>query len=137
MYDVWGTGKENRYTNIKGWLWLAPFIWYFLTYYGFLFYSQLHALYDHKNDTYVHHRAVQAYEAAQLLRFGRASEDVVIFSGDMNCTQTDFAYRLVKHNGALIDTYIDSPVKVSHHMISKKSNKWNLVFSGYHYTGSQ
>lgn len=70
-----------------------------------------HALYDHKNDTYVHHRAVQAYEAAQLLRFGRASEDVVIFSGDLNCTQTDFAYRLVKHNGALIDSYIDSPVK--------------------------
>ncbi|XP_063612551.1 putative neutral sphingomyelinase [Penaeus indicus] len=71
----------------------------------------LHALYDHKNDTYVHHRAVQAYEAAQLLRLGRTNEDVVIFSGDMNCTQTDFAYRLVKHNGALIDTYIDSPVK--------------------------
>lgn len=52
-----------------------------------------------------------------MLRFGRASEDVVIFSGDLNCTQTDFAYRLVKHNGALIDSYIDSPVKVSHRLI--------------------
>lgn len=81
------------------------------------FYPQLHAEYNKKNDEYVHHRVVQAFETSQLIRFCQRTGDVLIFAGDFNCTPTDFAYRIIKFYGNLVDTYTDSPVKVSHVVI--------------------
>lgn len=73
--------------------------------------THLHAEYNKKNDEYVHHRVVQAFETSQLIRFCQRNGDVLILAGDFNCTPTDFAYRMIKFYGNLIDTYTDSPVK--------------------------
>lgn len=75
---------------------------------------QLHAEYDNKTDEYVHHRVAQAFQTSQMIRFVRQSDDVLVFAGDFNCAPTDIAYRIVKFYGCLIDSYSDSPVKVSH-----------------------
>ncbi|XP_045618331.1 putative neutral sphingomyelinase isoform X2 [Procambarus clarkii] len=74
--------------------------------------THLHAEYNRKNDEYVHHRAVQAFETSQLIRLFQKAKAVLIFAGDFNCTPTDFAYRIVKFYGNLVDTYTDSPTKV-------------------------
>ncbi|KAK8723624.1 hypothetical protein OTU49_011468 [Cherax quadricarinatus] len=73
--------------------------------------THLHAEYNKKNDEYVHHRAVQAFEASQLIRFCQKAKAVLILAGDFNCTPTDFAYRVVKFYGNLVDTYTESPIK--------------------------
>ncbi|XP_042223839.1 putative neutral sphingomyelinase isoform X2 [Homarus americanus] len=73
--------------------------------------THFHAEYNRKNDEYVHHRVVQAFETSQLIRFCQKAGSVLIFAGDFNCTPTDFAYRIVKFYGNLVDTYTESPVK--------------------------
>lgn len=76
-----------------------------------LVHPQLHAEYK-RHDEYVHHRAVQAFEASQLVRFCQRTDDILIFAGDFNCVPTDFAYRIIKFYGNMVDSYTDCPVKV-------------------------
>ncbi|KAG0723958.1 putative neutral sphingomyelinase [Chionoecetes opilio] len=74
-------------------------------------FALFHAEYNPQQDEYVHHRLTQAFEASELIRFAKKSEEVLVCGGDFNCTPTDFAYRMVKFYAGLVDTYTDSPCK--------------------------
>ena len=73
---------------------------------------QLHAEYNERNDEYLHHRVVQAYEISELLRFAQAGTQVSIFAGDLNCEVGDVPYRLITYNTGFTDSFMDSPAKV-------------------------
>ena len=59
----------------------------------------------------MYHRVSQAFEASQLLRMCQLPNHVMIFAGDLNCVPGDVAYRLIKHNARLTDSFIQAPTK--------------------------
>lgn len=73
---------------------------------------QLHAEYNRENDTYLAHRAVQAYHLAKLINQFTDQEDFVILCGDMNSEPVDPCYRILKELPQLKDCWQECGLKV-------------------------
>nr|CAG4636771.1 EOG090X00X3 [Ceriodaphnia reticulata] len=71
-----------------------------------LYVTHLHAEYDRENDEYRAHRAVQAFETSQMIRYTRKMADVSILGGDLNTEPGDLAYRLICDHTSLQDLYL-------------------------------
>ena len=89
---------------------------------------QLHAEYNRENDEYRAHRAVQAFETSQMIRYTRKMADVSILGGDLNTEPGDLAYRLICNHSSLTDMYL-STGKVHHQTTLRCSICIKLVLS--------
>ncbi|CEF63617.1 Sphingomyelin phosphodiesterase 2 [Strongyloides ratti] len=74
-----------------------------------LYTTHLHAEYDRKNDTYLPHRIIQAYEVGQFVRYSSRGADVAIVTGDFNIEPDDLAYKLIMDIADLKDSWIEKP----------------------------
>lgn len=68
---------------------------------------QLHAEYDRKSDDYKAHRVVQAFDTAQFLENTRGSAAVQILAGDLNTEPGDLAYRVLRYEANLDDSFAE------------------------------
>ncbi|XP_058452965.1 putative neutral sphingomyelinase [Malaya genurostris] len=67
--------------------------------------AHLHAEYDRNFDDYMSHRVIQAYDTAQFIESTRGSAVVQILAGDLNTEPGDLAYRIIRTNTKLTDSY--------------------------------
>ncbi|XP_058818342.1 putative neutral sphingomyelinase isoform X2 [Topomyia yanbarensis] len=70
-----------------------------------LYAAHLHAEYDRNFDDYMSHRVIQAYDTAQFVESTRGSAVVQILAGDLNTEPGDLAYRVIRTNAKLTDSY--------------------------------
>ncbi|EFN81167.1 Putative neutral sphingomyelinase [Harpegnathos saltator] len=63
----------------------------------------LHAEYNRKNDEYMAHRVLQAFDTAQFVRMTSGGADAVILAGDLNTEPQDLAYRIICGVAGLTD----------------------------------
>ncbi|CAL1689423.1 unnamed protein product [Lasius platythorax] len=73
--------------------------------------AHLHAEYNPKNDEYMAHRVLQAFDTAQFVRMTSGGADAVILAGDLNTEPQDLAYRIIRGVGGLMDA---CPSSASH-----------------------
>lgn len=56
---------------------------------------QLHAEYNKKNDQYMAHRVLQAFDTAQFIKMTSGNSDAVILAGDLNAEPNSLAYKII------------------------------------------
>jgi hypothetical protein len=70
---------------------------------------QLHAEYNHRNDEYMAHRVLQAFDMSQFICMTSANADIVILGGDLNTEPGDLSYRIIRFNAQLQDSFHQAP----------------------------
>lgn len=70
--------------------------------------AHLHAEYDRNADDYKAHRVVQAFDTAQFLENTRGSAAIQILAGDLNTEPGDLAYRVLRQEANLEDSFSDA-----------------------------
>lgn len=69
---------------------------------------QLHAEYNRRNDEYMAHRVLQAFDMSQFISMTATNADIVILGGDLNTEPGDLAYRIICHNAQLQDSFLQA-----------------------------
>lgn len=69
---------------------------------------QLHAEYNHRNDEYMAHRVLQAFDMSQFIYITSANADIVILGGDLNTEPGDLSYKIICHNAQLQDSFFQA-----------------------------
>lgn len=72
----------------------------------------MHAEYDSKNDEYIAHRVIQAFDTAQLVKLISKGSDATILAGDLNTLPDSLPFKIFCEVGNLIDTYSTDCPKV-------------------------
>ncbi|PNF39814.1 putative neutral sphingomyelinase [Cryptotermes secundus] len=69
---------------------------------------QLHAEYNRRNDEYMAHRVLQAFDMSQFISITSTNADIVILGGDLNTEPGDLAYRIICHNAQVQDSFLQA-----------------------------
>lgn len=69
---------------------------------------QLHAEYNRRNDEYMAHRVLQAFDMSQFISMTSTNADIVILGGDLNTEPGDLSYRIICHNAQLQDSFLQA-----------------------------
>ncbi|KDR07562.1 hypothetical protein L798_02952, partial [Zootermopsis nevadensis] len=70
--------------------------------------AHLHAEYNHRNDEYMAHRVLQAFDMSQFIYITSANADIVILGGDLNTEPGDLSYKIICHNAQLQDSFFQA-----------------------------
>lgn len=70
--------------------------------------AHLHAEYNRRNDEYMAHRVLQAFDMSQFISMTSTNADVVILGGDLNTEPGDLSYRIICHNAELQDSFLQA-----------------------------
>ncbi|XP_023293658.2 putative neutral sphingomyelinase [Lucilia cuprina] len=66
--------------------------------------AHLHAEYNIKNDDYLTHRVIQAFDTAQFIEATRWDAAVQILAGDLNTKPTDICYKVLLYTSQMKDS---------------------------------
>ncbi|XP_033606154.1 putative neutral sphingomyelinase isoform X2 [Cryptotermes secundus] len=70
--------------------------------------AHLHAEYNRRNDEYMAHRVLQAFDMSQFISITSTNADIVILGGDLNTEPGDLAYRIICHNAQVQDSFLQA-----------------------------
>lgn len=74
--------------------------------------AHLHAEYHRPHDEYLSHRICQAFEFSQFVKMTGETSDLNIVAGDFNTEPDDLAYRIIRYNANLLDSFLHCEQKM-------------------------
>ncbi|XP_075234579.1 neutral sphingomyelinase [Lycorma delicatula] len=75
--------------------------------------THLHAQYDMKDDEYLAHRVVQAFDTAQFVSLTSPGAHLSVLAGDLNTQPGNLCHQLIKHTAQLYDSFDEAQTRES------------------------
>ena len=92
-----------------------------------LYVSHYHANYDPKNDIYLGHRVIHAFESAQWIKLTSSAADLTIYGGDFNTEPSSLPYRILRNVATLKDAWESCNENMSDNLSLLQSGMTNEV----------